>query len=52
MVADRERARRSERFSSSSAIPYAAELAEYFLRTEGYDVHVVRAVADAEQGLA
>jgi CheY-like chemotaxis protein len=28
--------------------PYAAELAEYFLRTEGYDVHVVRAVADAE----
>jgi DNA-binding transcriptional MerR regulator len=29
--------------------PYAAELAEYFLRTEGYDVHVVRAVADAER---
>jgi DNA-binding transcriptional MerR regulator len=29
--------------------PYAAELAEYFLRTEGYDVHVVRAVGDAEQ---
>jgi DNA-binding transcriptional MerR regulator len=29
--------------------PYAAELAEYFLRTEGYAVHVVRAVADAEQ---
>ena len=29
--------------------PYAAELAEYFLRTEGYDVHVVRAIADAER---
>jgi DNA-binding transcriptional MerR regulator len=29
--------------------PYAADLAEYFLRTEGYDVHVVRAVAEAEQ---
>jgi DNA-binding transcriptional MerR regulator len=29
--------------------PYAAELAEYFLRTEGYDVHVVRTVADAER---
>jgi CheY-like chemotaxis protein len=29
--------------------PYAAELAEYFLRTEGYDVHVVRAVAEAER---
>jgi CheY-like chemotaxis protein len=29
--------------------PYAAELAEYFLRTEGYDVHVVRAVDDAER---
>jgi DNA-binding transcriptional MerR regulator len=29
--------------------PYAADLAEYFLRTEGYDVHVVRAVADAQQ---
>ena len=29
--------------------PYAAELAEYFLRTEGYDVHVTRAVADAER---
>ena len=29
--------------------PYAAELAEYFLRTEGYDVHVVRAVVDAER---
>jgi DNA-binding transcriptional MerR regulator len=28
--------------------PYAAELAEYFLRTEGYDVHVVRSIADAE----
>jgi CheY-like chemotaxis protein len=28
--------------------PYAAELAEYFLRTEGYDVHVARAIADAE----
>jgi DNA-binding transcriptional MerR regulator len=27
--------------------PYAADLAEYFLRTEGYEVHVVRAVADA-----
>jgi DNA-binding transcriptional MerR regulator len=29
--------------------PYAAELAEYFLRTEGYAVDVVRRVADAEQ---
>jgi DNA-binding transcriptional MerR regulator len=29
--------------------PYAADLAEYFLRTEGYDVHVVRAITDAEQ---
>ncbi len=29
--------------------PYAAELAEYFLRTEGYDVHVVRTVADADR---
>jgi CheY-like chemotaxis protein len=29
--------------------PYAAELAEYFLRTEGYDVHVVRTTADAER---
>jgi DNA-binding transcriptional MerR regulator len=27
--------------------PYAAELAEYFLRTEGYGVHVVRSVAEA-----
>jgi DNA-binding transcriptional MerR regulator len=31
---------------------YAAELAEYFLRTEGYDVHVVRTVADAERVIA
>jgi DNA-binding transcriptional MerR regulator len=31
---------------------YAAELAEYFLRTEGYDVHVVRTVADAERVVA
>jgi DNA-binding transcriptional MerR regulator len=29
--------------------PYAADLAEYFLRTEGYDVEVARAVADAER---
>jgi DNA-binding transcriptional MerR regulator len=29
--------------------PYAAELAEYFLRTEGYDVDVVRAVEEAER---
>ena len=29
--------------------PYAAELAEYFLRTEGYDVHLVRTGADAER---
>jgi DNA-binding transcriptional MerR regulator len=29
--------------------PYAAELGEYFLRTEGYDVSVVRAIADAER---
>jgi DNA-binding transcriptional MerR regulator len=28
--------------------PYAAEIAEYFLRTEGYEVFVVRAVPDAE----
>jgi DNA-binding transcriptional MerR regulator len=28
--------------------PYAADLAEYFLRTEGYDVHVARAIPDAE----
>jgi DNA-binding transcriptional MerR regulator len=27
--------------------PYAAELAEYFLRTEGYEVHVVRSVSEA-----
>jgi DNA-binding transcriptional MerR regulator len=32
--------------------PYAAELAEYFLRTEGYDVHVVRGTADAERLIA
>ncbi|MCU1428727.1 MAG: MerR family transcriptional regulator, partial [Actinomycetia bacterium] len=29
--------------------PYAAELAEYFLRTEGYDVDLARAVPDAER---
>jgi DNA-binding transcriptional MerR regulator len=29
--------------------PFAAELAEYFLRTEGYDVHVVRSTAEAER---
>jgi DNA-binding transcriptional MerR regulator len=29
--------------------PYAADLAEYFLRTEGYDVHVARAISDAER---
>jgi DNA-binding response OmpR family regulator len=29
--------------------PYAADLAEYFLRTEGYAVDVVRRVADVEQ---
>ena len=28
--------------------PYAAELAEYFLRTEGYDVYVVRTIADGQ----
>jgi len=28
--------------------PYAAEIAEYFLRTEGYDVFVARTVPDAE----
>jgi DNA-binding transcriptional MerR regulator len=27
--------------------PYAADLAEYFLRTEGYEVHVVRSVGEA-----
>ncbi len=27
--------------------PYGAELAEYFLRTEGYAVHIARTVADA-----
>jgi DNA-binding transcriptional MerR regulator len=31
--------------------PYAADLAEYFLRTEGYDVHVVRATTDADRVL-
>jgi DNA-binding transcriptional MerR regulator len=29
--------------------PYAADLEEYFLRTEGYDVHVARAIPDAER---
>ncbi len=29
--------------------PYAAELAEYFLRTEGYDVDVARSIPDAER---
>jgi DNA-binding transcriptional MerR regulator len=29
--------------------PYAADIAEYFLRTEGYDVHVARAIADADR---
>jgi DNA-binding response OmpR family regulator len=29
--------------------PYAAELAEYFLRTEGYDVHVVRTAVDGQR---
>jgi DNA-binding transcriptional MerR regulator len=29
--------------------PYAAELAEYFLRTEGYDVFVVSATTEAER---
>ena len=28
--------------------PYAAELAEYLLRTEGYDVHLVRTGDDVE----
>src|SRR6478672_5236735 len=32
--------------------PYAAELGEYFLRTEGYDVSVVRAAADAARLVA
>jgi CheY-like chemotaxis protein len=32
--------------------PYGAELAEYLLRTEGYDVHLVRSGADAEQVVA
>ena len=32
--------------------PYAAELAEYLLRTEGYDVHLVRTGADAERVVA
>jgi CheY-like chemotaxis protein len=27
--------------------PYAADLAEYFLRTEGYSVHIVRDISDA-----
>ena len=36
--------------------PYAADLAEYFLRTEGYDVHLVRDIANVlacvrEQGI-
>jgi DNA-binding transcriptional MerR regulator len=29
--------------------PYAADLEEYFLRTEGYAVHVARAIPDAER---
>jgi DNA-binding transcriptional MerR regulator len=29
--------------------PVAADLAEFFLRTEGYDVHLVLAVGDAEE---
>lgn len=29
--------------------PYAADLEEYFLRTEGYDVYVARAILDAER---
>jgi DNA-binding transcriptional MerR regulator len=29
--------------------PYAAEIAEYFLHTEGYDVFVVRTIPDAER---
>jgi len=29
--------------------PYAAEIAEYFLRTEGYDVFVVRTIPDADR---
>ena len=29
--------------------PYAAEIAEYFLRTEGYDVFVARTIPDAER---
>jgi DNA-binding transcriptional MerR regulator len=29
--------------------PYASEVAEYFLRTEGYDVFVVRTIPDAER---
>jgi DNA-binding transcriptional MerR regulator len=31
--------------------PYAAELVEYFLRTEGYEVFVARTVAEAERVL-
>ena len=31
--------------------PYAAELAQYFLRTEGYDVHIVRTTADGQRVL-
>jgi DNA-binding transcriptional MerR regulator len=31
--------------------PYAAELGEYFLRTEGYEVFVARTVAEAERVL-
>ena len=31
--------------------PYAAEFADYFLRTEGYAVHIVLSAAEAEQVL-
>ncbi len=29
--------------------PYAAEFADYFLRTEGYAVHIVLSAAEAER---
>jgi DNA-binding transcriptional MerR regulator len=32
--------------------PYAADLVEYFLRTEGYDLHVARAIADADRRIS
>jgi len=35
--------------SAGERDPYAAELEEYFLRTEGYDVRVALSAAEAER---